>query len=1011
MSVKFLLKDFKDKISVIPILSVYYRVYPTYEEQVTFIKEKNFEEDDQVPLAHIWKRKDLKFDPISFNINDLDRYLDFDGFIEAIKLDEDFYLSGSEISKDSLENEDVFHNVIDSLKNKKTIPNFKWECRVYLEPDKFSQNNQEMLLVEVGMVNETLESPQYETFLFDCQMEILLNGNDIKPFVYDYNYENYLKSYESYLRCLNCHANFKSLENSITTQSFAKFNQIKISPKTSINDLDLDFDSLSQGTGLNKLKKLHDLMENHYNSCDGLITDSEYLDALENFKEMEYRYKKGIDILKSDEKALKAFKLMNKSFFKNSKGYTSWRIFQIVFIISLIPEIVEKNNERDICDLLHVMTGGGKSEAYFGIVIFSAFYDRLTGKEFGPTALTKFPLRMLSIQQLQRIANLFMWAEEIRMEEKLGGEPFSIAYFVGQSKEFPRFNKDITKQILKAKSKNEKIEGRIIDSCPICQGDVFLDVDPEKQIILHKCSDCNREFRLFFTDDEIYRFIPTFIVCTVDKLAGIALNRRFKNLFGGKLDKCPNGHGFMPRNDNCETTAENRCGEFGTSVNVSFNSGPSLIIQDEMHLIKEGFGTIDSHFESLFESMQFEFSGEKFKNIAMSATVTGAEDQIEHLYHKKIRIFPCKLLDKDNIDFFFEQIQENNSPVQQRQIIGLKPNFRDNNYALLLSLKYISEFIKKVEDETSKFASENDFDENELLEIIKSYKNILTYHNKKADVHQMNFFLDDYVNSYSQLYQVEPLILTGDKSLDDIKEAIKQINTFYDDETKKEKLLAVFATSIVSHGVDIDKWNIMMFQGMPRSTSEYIQALSRVGRKYPGLIFLWFYPNRTRDLSFYQNFNEYHNILEHKVEHVPLSRWAKLGFKQTFTSVFNASILNYLSDVLERPIYSIPSVVEVLSEPKNVALLIEFIKKAYISNSNMLGSEFFDMEIEKETLERIKYLEGYGGPETSFFPNALKDNDNKYYKTQFGMRGIQDEIVLSPNYYDFGFLARKRGSE
>ena len=127
-------------------------------------------------------------------------------------------------------------------------------------------------------------------------MEIMLNGNDIKPFVYDYNYENYLKSYESYLRCLNCHANFKSLENSITTQSFAKFNQIKIAPKTSINDLDLDFHSLSQGTGLNKLKKLHDLMQNHYNSCDGLITDSEYLDALENFKEMEYRYKKGIDI-------------------------------------------------------------------------------------------------------------------------------------------------------------------------------------------------------------------------------------------------------------------------------------------------------------------------------------------------------------------------------------------------------------------------------------------------------------------------------------------------------------------------------------------------------------------------------------------------------------------------------------------------------------------------------------------------------------------------------------------
>ena len=43
------------------------------------------------------------------------------------------------------------------------------------------------------------------------------------------------------------------------------------------------------------------------------------------------------------------------------------------------------------------MTSGGKSEAYFGIVIFTAFWDRLNGKEFGVSALTKFPLRMLSI--------------------------------------------------------------------------------------------------------------------------------------------------------------------------------------------------------------------------------------------------------------------------------------------------------------------------------------------------------------------------------------------------------------------------------------------------------------------------------------------------------------------------------------------------------------------------------------------------------------------------------------
>ena len=145
---------------------------------------------------------------------------------------------------------------------------------------------------------------------------------------------------------------------------------------------------------------------------------------------MRNKFNQGIQLIKEDENANKAFELMNKTFAEKSKNadYHSWRLFQIVFIVSEIPDIVNEEN-RGICDLLHVKTGGGKSEAYFGIVLFTAFYDRIRGKEFGVTAITKFPLRMLSVQQLQRIAVLFIFAEEIRKEEKLKGDPFSIAYF------------------------------------------------------------------------------------------------------------------------------------------------------------------------------------------------------------------------------------------------------------------------------------------------------------------------------------------------------------------------------------------------------------------------------------------------------------------------------------------------------------------------------------------------------------------------------------------------------
>jgi ATP-dependent helicase YprA (DUF1998 family) len=54
-------------------------------------------------------------------------------------------------------------------------------------------------------------------------------------------------------------------------------------------------------------------------------------------------------------------------------------------------------------DVLWFPTGGGKTEAYLGLILIALFYDRLRGKERGVTALLRFPLRMLSVQQLQRI--------------------------------------------------------------------------------------------------------------------------------------------------------------------------------------------------------------------------------------------------------------------------------------------------------------------------------------------------------------------------------------------------------------------------------------------------------------------------------------------------------------------------------------------------------------------------------------------------------------------------------
>ena len=248
-------------------------------------------------------------------------------------------------------------------------------------------------------------------------MELLDGLIKLEPFKYEYNYEGRNHYYESYTRCLNCHAEYDKENNRIVTKHFAKFEQKKLAPKEAIKSISFYFKDLaSRKRNLSILEELYNSMIdslNSYKNSPKYNTDIEYRERVNKFEKMVQRFYEGLDILRNNEKAQKAFELLNETF-ERASSFTRWRIFQLVFIVSLIPDIVDKLKDRDICEVIHVHTGGGKTETYLGCIIFSAFYERLSGKRFGTTAIVKFPLRMLSIQQLQRIANLFIWAEEIR---------------------------------------------------------------------------------------------------------------------------------------------------------------------------------------------------------------------------------------------------------------------------------------------------------------------------------------------------------------------------------------------------------------------------------------------------------------------------------------------------------------------------------------------------------------------------------------------------------------------
>jgi hypothetical protein len=278
----------------------------------------------------------------------------------------------------------------------------------------------------------------------------------------------------------------------------------------------------------------------------------------------------------------------------------------------------------------------------------------------------------------------------------------------------------------------------------------------------------------------------------------------------------------------------------------------------------------------------------------------------------------------------------------------------------------------------------------------------------------MEFYIRDVAESaLTEDYAIMSKTLTGDNSLNEIRDTIDYIEKFLNDPNDLKKTNVTFATSIVSHGVDINAWNVMIFQGIPKKTSEYIQALSRVGRQVAGVIFLWFYPNRARDLSFYHNFNDYHEMLEYKVEEIPILRWSPLGLMQTFTSVFNASILNYFSNKLKKPIYKVDDVKEIFSLTDNAIQnrenILDFINKSYLveQSENVKKGEYFKRKIPILMEERLNYLFRYQKHANKFFfPNALADSNDKFFRTQRGMRGIEDSAIMNPYFSTALFLEK-----
>ena len=161
-------------------------------------------------------------------------------------------------------------------------------------------------------------------------------------------------------------------------------------------------------------------------SQDGLL-DKQY-DTLN-------RLRKGINLIKSEKLAYLAFCFANKTIsvqdvwkknLNDDDKVFSWRPFQIVFMLLNMESIWnDESPDKNILDLLWIPTGGGKTEAYLGIMAFTMALRRLksyfnlsyekTGA--GVSIISRYTLRLLTVQQFRRTLRMVTAAEYLRVFE------------------------------------------------------------------------------------------------------------------------------------------------------------------------------------------------------------------------------------------------------------------------------------------------------------------------------------------------------------------------------------------------------------------------------------------------------------------------------------------------------------------------------------------------------------------------------------------------------------------
>ncbi len=611
------------------------------------------------------------------------------------------------------------------------------------------------------------------------------------------------------------------------------------------------------------------------------------------FYEELARIRQGLRLLETNTDLGRSFLMANRSFAESPLvEHTDWRPFQLGFLLANVASIVDdsRDGDRRIVDTLWFATGGGKTETYLLYVLTAAFYDRMRGKHEGITSWGRFPLRMLSLQQTQRFADVLAAAELVRRREEIGGREFSLGFFVGASGTPNKIKRDGGARLGEPDPNDPDMPARfqVLLRCPFCgSSGLAMHFDQSRWALDHLCTarDCpwgGRPLPFRIVDDEIYRSLPTVVLGTLDKAASISMQAAMRGFYGAPSGRCPTqDHGFTyaPRSGSpggclfpgC-ASAPGPLGQDGTYY------APTIRMQDELHLLRDSLGAVDSHYEALLDALQAHY-GSVPKIIASSATLAGHDEQVAALYRRAGRTFP-RPGPQAGRSFW-----SRDTDVLARRYAGLAPRGVTLEYATDQLTESLQRVTQRAVEDPAAVAGAIGVDVSVVPQLVWNYGVDVVYGSNLRDVEAVARSFDTQI----QLDRpVNAATLTGRTPLDEVRATLARLvdpePDFYD------RLHLIAASSMLSHGVDVPRLNVMAMLGLPLATAEFIQTTSRVGRTYPGLVIVLHKIGRERDAAVYRTFPSFVAHADRLIDPVPITAKSRRVLALTFAGLMQARI-------------------------------------------------------------------------------------------------------------------------